>query len=93
MNLSILSPEALLFKGEVESVTLPGTSGYFQILNNHTPLVSTLAAGKVKIQGKINLDFAMFISSLAAAENINNFANKNNLVKNNLIRSIDSYLK
>ena len=56
MNLSILSPEALLFKGEVESVTLPGTSGYFQILYNHTPLVSTLAAGKVKIQGKINLD-------------------------------------
>ena len=56
MNLSILSPEALLCKGDVESVTLPGTSGYFQILNNHTPLVSTLAAGTVKIQGKINLD-------------------------------------
>ena len=56
MNLSIVSPEALLFKGEVESVTLPGTSGYFQILNNHTPLVSTLAAGEVIIQGEINLD-------------------------------------
>ena len=56
MNLSIVSPEALLFNGEVESVTLPGTSGYFQILNNHAPLVSTLAAGKVKIEGKINLE-------------------------------------
>ena len=56
MNLSIVSPEALLFKGEVESITLPGTSGYFQILNNHTSLVSTLAAGKVIIQGEINLD-------------------------------------
>ena len=56
MNLSIVSPEALLFKGEVESITLPGTSGYFQILNNHTPLVSTLAAGEVIIQGEINLD-------------------------------------
>ena len=56
MDLSIVSPEALLFKGEVESITLPGTSGYFQILNNHTPLVSTLAAGKVIIQGEINLD-------------------------------------
>ena len=56
MNLSIVSPEALLFKGEVESITLPGTSGYFQILNNHAPLVSTLAAGKVKIEGKINLE-------------------------------------
>ena len=56
MNLSIVSPEALLFNGEVESVTLPGKSGYFQILNNHAPLVSTLAAGKVKIEGKINLE-------------------------------------
>ena len=56
MDLSIVSPEALLFNGEVESVTLPGTSGYFQILNNHAPLVSTLAAGKVKIEGKINLE-------------------------------------
>ena len=56
MTLSIVSPEALLLKGEVESVTLPGTSGYFQILNNHTSLVSTLAAGKVIIQGEINLD-------------------------------------
>ena len=56
MNLSIVSPESLLFNGEVESVTLPGTSGYFQVLNNHTSLVSTLTAGKVKIQGKINLE-------------------------------------
>ena len=56
MNLSIVSPESLLFNGEVDSVTLPGTSGYFQILNNHTSLVSTLASGKIKIQGKINLD-------------------------------------
>ena len=56
MNLSIVSPEAIIFKGEVESITLPGTLGFFQILNNHTSLVSTLVAGKVKIQGKINLD-------------------------------------
>ena len=56
MDLSIVSPDALLFTGEVQSVTLPGTSGYFQILNNHAPLVSTLAAGKVKIEGKIDLE-------------------------------------
>ena len=56
MNLSIVSPEAVLFNGEVESVTLPGTAGYFQILNNHTSLVSTLVEGRIKIQGKINLE-------------------------------------
>ena len=56
MNLSIVSPEAELFNGEVESVTLPGTSVYFQILNNHTSLVSTLVEGRIKIQGKINIE-------------------------------------
>ena len=56
MNLSIVSPEAVLFNGEVECVTLPGTSGYFQILNNHTSLVSTLVEGRIKIQGKINIE-------------------------------------
>ena len=56
MQLEIVSPEAQLFSGEEESVTVPGTSGSFQILNNHAPIVSTLVSGRVKIQGKISLD-------------------------------------
>jgi len=58
MQLQIVSPEAQLFSGEVESITLPGTSGSFQILNNHAPIVSTLVEGRVKIQGNITLDKA-----------------------------------
>ena len=42
MELEIVSPEAELFSGEVESVTVPGKSGSFQILNNHAAIVSTL---------------------------------------------------
>ena len=56
MKLQIVSPEAQLFNGEVESITVPGTSGSFQILNNHAPIVSSLVAGEVKIQGNIILD-------------------------------------
>ncbi|MDG1763423.1 MAG: hypothetical protein P8H38_09310 [Flavobacteriaceae bacterium] len=56
MQLEIVSPEAQLFSGEVSSVTVPGASGSFQILNNHAPIVSTLVEGRVKIQGKISLD-------------------------------------
>jgi F-type H+-transporting ATPase subunit epsilon len=56
MELNIVSPEAQLFSGEVFSITVPGTSGSFQILNNHAPIVSSLVAGQVKIQGKITLD-------------------------------------
>ena len=49
MLLEIVSPEAKLFSGEVTSVTLPGITGSFQLLNNHAPIVSILGNGIVKI--------------------------------------------
>ena len=49
MILEIVSPEASLFKGEINSITLPGVDGSFQILNNHAPIVSLLQKGNVKI--------------------------------------------
>ncbi|MCF6129351.1 F0F1 ATP synthase subunit epsilon [Flavobacterium sp. AS60] len=52
MILEIVSPEATLFKGEVTSVSLPGVSGSFQILDNHAPIVSILKHGVVKIEAK-----------------------------------------
>jgi F-type H+-transporting ATPase subunit epsilon len=58
MQLEIVSPEAQLFNGEVLSITVPGASGSFQILNNHASIVSTLVKGRVKIQGEITLDEA-----------------------------------
>lgn len=59
MYLEIVSPEATLFSGEVESVIVPGTSGSFQMLNNHAPIVSTLKEGTVTIYGKMVLDDAV----------------------------------
>ena len=56
MHLEIVSPEATLFSGEVESVIVPGTSGSFQMLNNHAPIVSSLKDGTVIISGKIQLN-------------------------------------
>ena len=50
MNLEIITPEQTLFTGEVSLVQLPGIDGSFEVLNNHAPLISVLAAGKVKIQ-------------------------------------------
>ena len=56
MHLEIVSPEATLFSGEVDSVIVPGTSGSFQMLNNHANIVSTLKEGTVIISGKMDLD-------------------------------------
>jgi len=50
MNISVLTPDRSIYKGTITSVKVPGTSGEFQILNNHAPIVSSLDAGKVTIQ-------------------------------------------
>ena len=56
MYLEIVSPEAVLFTGEVISVTVPGVNGEFQMLTNHAPIVSILQEGEVKIQGDIQIE-------------------------------------
>lgn len=50
MVLRIISPDGILFEGEVEKVTLPGTMGLFTVLDNHAPLLSTLCAGEMLYQ-------------------------------------------
>ena len=54
MNLEIISPEKVIYAGEAESVTLPGLSGSFTILNRHAPIISALKKGVVsyRINGK-----------------------------------------
>ncbi|MEN8123498.1 MAG: F0F1 ATP synthase subunit epsilon [Bacteroidota bacterium] len=55
MYLEIVTPEASLFQGEVESVIVPGVDGEFQMLNNHAPIVSLLQEGNIKIQGNLSI--------------------------------------
>ncbi|NLX67186.1 MAG: F0F1 ATP synthase subunit epsilon [Bacteroidales bacterium] len=45
MKLEILTPETIYYKGETDSVTLPGILGSFQILKNHAPIISLLTKG------------------------------------------------
>ena len=49
MTLEILTPEQKIFSGEVYGVQLPGTTGLFEVLDKHAPLVSALKAGSLKI--------------------------------------------
>lgn len=58
MFLEIVTPEASIFQGEVESVIVPGVVGQFQMLENHAPIVSLLQEGKVKIRGSFTIDEA-----------------------------------
>ena len=60
MHLEVVSPEAVLFSAEVDSIQVPGKNGEFQMLSNHAPVVSTLQKGTVKIhihnQGSLEFD-------------------------------------
>jgi F-type H+-transporting ATPase subunit epsilon len=55
MILEIVSPEATLFTGEVAAVSVPGTDGSFQMLNNHAPIVAALKEGAVAIKGQVTV--------------------------------------
>jgi len=59
MYLEIVSPEATLFSGEVDSISVPGVNGEFEMLKDHAPIVSLLKEGHVKIVGEIKLEEAV----------------------------------
>lgn len=50
MKVEIVTPDKKVFEGDVDGVQLPGADGSFEILNNHAPIVATLAAGKLKVR-------------------------------------------
>ncbi len=50
MKLTIITPDKPVFEGNVTSVTVPGSAGSFEVLENHAPIVSTLEDGKVIIR-------------------------------------------
>lgn len=49
MNVVVLTPEQEAYNGAAKSIKVPGTSGEFEILNNHAPIVSSLEHGDVRI--------------------------------------------
>ena len=47
MDMTIATPEGVVFEGTVESARFPGVSGAFMVLPRHAPLISALTSGKV----------------------------------------------
>ncbi len=45
----LVSPERLLFTGEVESVVVPGSEGEMTVMKDHAPLMTTLKPGIVTV--------------------------------------------
>ena len=49
LHFEFVSPESVLFSGDVDQVDLPGSEGDLGILPDHAPLVTTLRPGIVTI--------------------------------------------
>ena len=47
MDMTIATPEGILFEGKVESAKFPGASGSFMVLPKHAPIISALVTGKI----------------------------------------------
>jgi F-type H+-transporting ATPase subunit epsilon len=51
LHFELVSPEKLVFSGEVQQVDLPGAEGDFGVLENHAPTVATLRPGILTVHG------------------------------------------
>ncbi|MCQ2083366.1 MAG: ATP synthase F1 subunit epsilon [Bacteroidaceae bacterium] len=51
LNVQILTPSQMLYEGQAESVSLPGSAGRFTVLSGHAPIISSLVKGKVVCKG------------------------------------------
>lgn len=70
MLLEILSPEELIYKGEVALVQMPGEKGSFEVLVNHAPLVALLESGKIKIiDSSRNLSYITISGGMVKVKN------------------------
>lgn len=49
-KVQILIPNKSLFSGDILSIIVPTKEGQITILNNHTPIVSTLSIGEIVVE-------------------------------------------
>ena len=50
LHFELVSPEKLVFSGEVEQVDVPGVEGDFGVLAGHAPMVTTLRPGILTVK-------------------------------------------
>lgn len=89
MNIKILTPETVIFEGEVDSVLLPGKNGEFHIMKNHTAIVSSLVNGKVKLYtNKVKEEYAKFFTKENDNHSVFSYPIKSGVIEFNNERGI-----
>jgi F-type H+-transporting ATPase subunit epsilon len=60
-HFELVSPEKLVFSGDVEAVAVPGTEGEFTVLKDHSPLISAMKPGVVVIDENPTKKLRLFV--------------------------------
>ncbi len=50
MQLTVVTPEKVLFNGEIKYLYVPGGAGYFGVLVDHAPMIASIKAGPFEIR-------------------------------------------
>ena len=84
MNIKILTPEFVVFDGDVKSVLLPGKNGDFHIMKDHAAIVASLINGKIKLfTDKIDDGFADKFTKENEKESVYSFKVKSGVIEFN----------
>ena len=72
-HFELVSPERVLFSGDVESVVAPGADGDMTILKDHAPLMTTLRPGVVSVTDAAGKSSKLFVRGGFADVNAKGF--------------------
>jgi len=62
IHVNVVSAEALIFSGEAKFIALPGESGELGILPKHTPLITRIKPGAVRIEKADGTEEFVFVA-------------------------------
>ena len=65
LRFELVSPEKLVFSGEVDQVDVPGSEGDFGVLAGHAPLVATLRPGILTVHAGGNAQRIVVLGGFA----------------------------
>ena len=82
MNIKILTPEFVIFEGDVKSVLLPGKNGEFHIMKDHAAIVTSLYGGKIKVYtDQIKEEYSQHFTRENEKESVFSFVMKSGVVE------------
>ena len=61
LKIDIVSPERLVISEQARSVTVPGAEGYFTVMGDHAPLMTTLKPGFITVTDTANVAHVFYV--------------------------------